>query len=138
LFEAAFCEESEIRTLYSAKDTEFEKKLNKANKILKAMIHEDICLKYFPSEDEELSSVFEWNLVNLPIPKGEVVGKMVIRAKDDERVLLEKPFFAKEKVSKKIRYVITDALKENWIYMILAIFLGLVAYFGILKIYKVQ
>jgi glucose-6-phosphate 1-dehydrogenase len=63
---------------------------------------------------------------------------MVIRAKDDERVLLEKPFFAKEKVSKKIRYVITDALKENWIYMILAIFLGLVAYFGILKIYKVQ
>jgi D-alanyl-D-alanine carboxypeptidase (penicillin-binding protein 5/6) len=138
LFEAAFCEESVERTLFAASDTYFEKAIPKANRMLKAEISDDVCFKYFPSEEEELVSDFEWRDLKLPIKKGEVVGVLNIRSKLDQRLILEKPFYASEKVRKKIAYIILDEAKANFFKILFFLILLGVAYLVFSKGYKVQ
>jgi D-alanyl-D-alanine carboxypeptidase (penicillin-binding protein 5/6) len=138
LFEAAFCEESIERTLFAARDTYFEKAIPKANRLLKAFIFDDISLKYFPSEEEELISEFEWHNSELPIKKGDVVGVLNIYSKLDQRLIMEKPFFAKEKVRKKIVYLIFDQIKSKFFWILLFLTLFGVTYLFFLKTYKVQ
>ncbi|MGL4348247.1 MAG: D-alanyl-D-alanine carboxypeptidase family protein [Chlamydiales bacterium] len=79
LFDTIFNEEKVSRCLYRTVDTEFIKKISGANTSLKAGIHEDIYIDYYPSETPHLSSELLWEKISLPIFREQVVGKICLK-----------------------------------------------------------
>ncbi len=123
LFEAAFCEPLNQRLMFSKEETSFEKVIPKANKSVIAIIKEDLYLKYYPSEEEEVIAKLDWQELQLPIEKGSLVAKLSLLAKRDGRLLAVEELLAKDLVSKKLIYRMLDGTKGYFLPLILPLLL---------------
>lgn len=79
LFDTVFNEEKTTRCLYRTIDTEFTKKISGAATLLRAGIHADVYIDYYPSEAPQLTSELIWEKISLPISFNEVVGKISVK-----------------------------------------------------------
>ncbi|MBS0630096.1 MAG: D-alanyl-D-alanine carboxypeptidase [Verrucomicrobia bacterium] len=125
LFEAAFREKKKNRLLF-AKDHEcFVKNVPKAKGQLKGRLDHDIVVSYFPSEEKELKARLIWNTLELPIPQGKEVGKLIVEDATG-KTLVESPLLAETGLKKAVIYQILDLAKQIaiWGAILLAIVLG--------------
>jgi len=81
LFEAAFSEPQVTRCLFS-EGAEFTREIPKREEPLKAYLKEKMEASYFPAEEGKMEGKIHWNTLQLPIRKGEEVGKLIVT---DER-----------------------------------------------------
>ena len=78
LFETAFQEKKDTRTLF-AKDFDFFSTACKGGKQqLKAALEEDLCVSFYPSEEQKFQHTVVWDELRLPIRAGQKVGEMRI------------------------------------------------------------
>ncbi len=95
LFETAFAEEKKEETLFTFGKT-FSKEIKGASSFLEAFLKEEITISYYPSEKPLLKAYVSWEPLKPPIKVGQKVATLMV--KDGERLLVEKPLFAKKKV----------------------------------------
>ncbi len=93
LFEAAFSEKKEIRTLFTKKYDTFPLELKGAKSLLIASLPEDLTLSYFPSEEPAFKIYLQWKDLSLPVSEGQTVGEIQMIS-NDGRVLKNTPLFA--------------------------------------------
>lgn len=85
LFETAFQEVKENRTLFSAQHDLFQAQVEGAKDKLKAVLSQDVVVSFYPSEGTVYRSEIFWKTLPLPISQGEEVGE--IRIFDEEGAL---------------------------------------------------
>jgi D-alanyl-D-alanine carboxypeptidase (penicillin-binding protein 5/6) len=96
LFEAAFAEKKE-RKRFLALDKVFTKELEGAKNTLRATIHNELAIEYFPAEEPQCKAFVHWTALNLPIAKGQKVGEVRILS-ENGTVLQNGDLFACEEV----------------------------------------
>lgn len=114
LFEKAFKEKKQTRTLFTKKSDLFSLVIAKANKPLNARLLEDIQMEYFPAEEVRCHGVVHWQSLTFPIEQGSCVGEIRI-LDDDNRVVKSSPIFAEERVEKKLFYRCIDFYKHHYV-----------------------
>jgi D-alanyl-D-alanine carboxypeptidase (penicillin-binding protein 5/6) len=76
LFNAAFQEIPLERLLIQAEQV-FTQGIENAEKpFLSASLQKDLMIRYFPSEESQCRAFIHWNLLELPIQKGQMVGEV--------------------------------------------------------------
>lgn len=124
LFDTIFNEEKVTRCLYRTIDTEFTKRVSGATTSLKAGIHEDIYIDYYPSETPQLSSELIWAKNTLPICKNQLVGK--INLKDSlNKWSQEIPLYAIHSVHPSYPFQIMQFIVCHW--LICSLIIGTIA-----------
>lgn len=123
LFDTVFNEEKTTRCLYRTTDTEFIKKISGATPELRAGIHSDVYIDYYPSETPQLTSELVWEKNSLPISFNEVVGKISMK---DSRSnwKMEIPLYAINNVQASYPLRIIQFILSGW--MLSCIILGIV------------
>jgi D-alanyl-D-alanine carboxypeptidase (penicillin-binding protein 5/6) len=107
LFETAFGEEKETRTFFGP-EKRFSREVTGAKTPLHAGLRGDLSISYFPAEEPSCKAFVQWDMLDLPIRKGQKVGEVQIRS--EEGTLIQSgPLFAQEEVKGKFLFV----LKEN-------------------------
>lgn len=123
LFEKAFSESMESRTLFSEAHDSFSMRVAHAKKELRSKLRSDVVVSYFPAEELALHAQVHWDGAALPIAKKERVAEL--RLVDEEGVIhYAYPLFA------------VDNLEESFFYRTLAMwpwFLGGVVTIGALS-----
>ena len=102
LFEAAFAEKKERRLLFRKDEMMFRHEFKKGSPPCIAGLKEDVEIEYFPAEESELRSFLRWNVISLPIQKGDRVGEIVLTDKDED-VLHIAPLLAQNTILAKHR-----------------------------------
>ncbi len=115
MFDKAFAEKMETRVLFAKEETSFQNKLPMAANALIAMLKNDVILKYYPSEDENVETKLTWFECKLPIFKGDVVAEISVLNKTGI-LLFKESLYATNTIKKKIIYQIFDIL-ESLIYI---------------------
>ncbi len=114
LFEAAFNEPKQTRKLLSAEYDAFHKELQGAKSNLRAVLQNDLTVCFYPSEEKEFYSDVEWNLVDLPVRQGQIVGS--VRLFDMEgNVEASIPLVAAKDVEPTFAYKISGYIKQTQI-----------------------
>jgi serine-type D-Ala-D-Ala carboxypeptidase (penicillin-binding protein 5/6) len=94
LFEAAFNEKKQIRTLLTEQYDQFSLPLKGAKQPnLLAKLTADLKLQYYPSEEPKLKSSIQWVLPRFPIQAGQNVGDLVLQD-EKGRIVLRRPIVA--------------------------------------------
>ncbi|MBM3200958.1 MAG: D-alanyl-D-alanine carboxypeptidase [Chlamydiae bacterium] len=102
LFDAFFAEEMHNRLLFGKDDVLFRTAVGKQP--LKAFLQEDVVISYYLSEEPGLKTEVVWNLLYLPIKKGQLVGKLRV-FDDDQRILVDAPLFSADAIAKPFSYI---------------------------------
>lgn len=105
LFDAAYNEPQAERTLFSKNFDSFTTQIRGGKKPLQAVLLEDLVVKYYPSECQEMISKVTWEQTPLPIQKDARVGEVCICFKDG-RILARAPLFALSDVHPKLSYLL--------------------------------
>ncbi len=124
LFDAVFAEPLAQRLLFVQEETAFEEKIPKGDKILSAVLKNDLYLKYYPSEEEKVQAKLVWKEISLPIEKGVEVAELQIISKEDGRILMTESLVAKEGVNKKWVYRALEGVKQYSLWVILPLGVG--------------
>lgn len=111
LFEAAFREKKKDRLLFPKEHECFIRKIPKASGLLKGRLDRDVTVSYFPSEEKELKARLVWNSIELPIPAGKEIGKLVVEDVTGKTVV-ETPLFSETGLKKAVIYQILDFAKQ--------------------------
>ena len=112
LFEAAFQEPKQIRTLFSEAHDVFQEKVEGAKDVLKAGLSQDLVVSFYPSEEKNFYSHIKWDDFSLPIACKKKVGEMQIF--DDRGVLYETaPLFAMKAVEPTFAYKMQKITKQG-------------------------
>lgn len=107
LFDAAFAEKKIQRTLYARESDVFTHRISGATAELRAILKDDAVLEYYPAEEPQFRAEIEWSTKVLPLAAGDFVGHL--RCVDERgNVLLEKPIYAVNAVSKSSWSYVTD------------------------------
>ncbi len=122
LFETAFCQKQERRTLFSKDHPGFKRELSKAKEPLIGLLQEDVAISYYPAEEVELSTKLIWGKVRLPIREGDEVGKIVVSNPRGD-VMATCPLYAKADVLK--------SSSRRWPYLLLILASG----FGLIQLF---
>lgn len=85
LFNAAFKEKKQTRTLFSEVHDFFAFKIPHCRKKLQAGLSSDVTLQYYPAEEKSLHAEIHWDKISLPISKGQRVAEL--RLLDDRDVV---------------------------------------------------
>ena len=88
LFESVFKEKKEEKMILKAGLQKSALRLPKSSKLLKTFLNEDVVISYYFSEKPKLKSFLSWDLLELPISRGERVGEILI--KDGDNVIVKK------------------------------------------------
>ncbi len=123
LFETAFSEPMQERLLFPKAEALYDKEIPKANRALVATLEDDLYLKFYPSEEEDVVAKLSWNELKLPIEEGDCVAQMTIVTKADQRVLMTQNLVALNRVGLKFQYVLLEIIRACFIPIILPIFL---------------
>ncbi len=123
LFEAAFQEVKQTRTLFSGAHDTFSQKIEGAKDVLKAALIEDVVVSFYPSENKKYHSQLQWKLEDLPIFAGSQVGEVQIF--DESNSLQESvPIFSVKEVLPTFSYKMQkniskgrDWIKEHRLYI---------------------
>ena len=126
LFDTVFNEEKTTRCLYRTIDTEFIKKIYGAATELRAGIHRDIYIDYYPSETPQLTSELIWEKKSLPISLNEVVGKISLQD-SISNWKMEIPLYAINSVQASYLLRIIQFFLSRWI--LTSIILGIICIF---------
>ncbi len=122
LFDAAFSEKKSQRTLYARESDVFAHRIPGATAELKAILKDDAVLEYYPAEEPQFHAEIQWSVKTLPLVAGEFVGHL--RCVDERgNVLLEKPIYAVNSISKTSWSYVTDFCSTHKV-LCLALFLG--------------
>jgi len=89
----------------------FEKTLPGAKSSIKAIILKDLVVSYHMSTKPKLEAFIEWTDISLPIKKGQVVGKVII--KDEDRELASANLYSENNVNKEFGKVISDLFLQH-------------------------
>jgi D-alanyl-D-alanine carboxypeptidase (penicillin-binding protein 5/6) len=96
LFEAAFNEEKVTHQLLSS-GGQYVKTLVGAKAPLKAALAQNLAVSFYPAEESKLKAYLSWDVLSLPVHKGQRVGE--VRALDESgRVVGTSPLIASEEV----------------------------------------
>ncbi len=95
MFEAAFNETEQKRLLLPRGAQNFELVVEGATKPIQTVIHEDVILSYYPSEEPQIKCLLYWEDITLPVKKDQLVGYLKIETKGG-RELFKVPLFAAE------------------------------------------
>lgn len=93
VFETAFKEKKVRRTLLTAGPQKATLSLEGASSVIKTVLNEDVTFDYFPAEEPKIKCLLYWDQVNLPVEKGQRVGRMSFEDQEG-RELLTQPLFA--------------------------------------------
>lgn len=132
LFEKAFKEKKQTRTLFTKQADLFSVSIPRANKLLKARLQEDIQMEYFPAEEPRFHGVVYWNCLSFPIEKGSCVGEIRILAENGD-LIKSAPIFAEEKVEKRLIFRFFEFYKHHYV---LAAFIEVPIIIAFLLYYK--
>ena len=105
LFEAAFQEVKVERKLLSQEYDSFSRVLDGASSRLEGVLSRDVSIEYYPSEESSLSAKCCWDVIELPIKKGDRVGEIQVANAQGDLVLTE-PVLAKDSVEPTISYCV--------------------------------
>jgi len=97
LFETAFCQKQERRTLFSKDHPGFQREVPNARDSFTAQLENDVAITYFPAEEMELSTKLVWGKKRLPIREGDQVGRIVVSNLRGD-VMATCPLYAKSDV----------------------------------------
>lgn len=111
LFEAAFNEKKVRRKLMAAGPQKFVLSKEGASKKIKTCLKNNLTIDYFPTEAPKVKCLLQWDDVDLPVEKGQVVGTLTLKDGRGE-VLLEQPLLA------------LDRVDYSWFYRIQRFFSG--------------
>lgn len=113
LFEMAFKEPKQTRTLFSKQFDMFTASVPKGDKVLNARLGDDVKVDYFPSEELRLQAKVLWHRLTFPIEKGMNVGEVVIK---DERGEFVKsfPIFAEDRIEKTFFFGSIEIFKNHY------------------------
>ena len=127
LFDAAFEEKKIERKLFAQEYDVFQKKIEGAKDLLKAMLREEIKVSFYPSEEVYFHPKLEWYSLSLPIREGDEVGKMLVF--DDAGKLREsKPIVAIKGVEPTLSHLIKT--RTSIYFLCLQKYKTVFAYFG--------
>jgi D-alanyl-D-alanine carboxypeptidase (penicillin-binding protein 5/6) len=116
LFETAFTEVKQTRTLLSQAHDVFSKHVEGARTKLTAKLEENVTVSFYPSEENIFHSELHWNVGSLPILEGTNVGE--IRIFNEYNVLQKTTLIvAVKSVEPTISYQIEQRIEEGklWI-----------------------
>jgi serine-type D-Ala-D-Ala carboxypeptidase (penicillin-binding protein 5/6) len=111
LFETAFNEPKQTRTLFSAEHDLFHKEIEGSKDVLKAALSKDLTVSFYPSEEKKYHSEIEWKNLSLPIEEGTLAGNVLIY---DELNRLQEavPIYAMKKIQPTFLYKAQKAYKK--------------------------
>ena len=112
LFETAFEEEEEERLLFNREENVFSRSLSGGKTPLKASLTEDIFIKYYPSEEPQLTIELSWEHLEAPIKRGAAVGTLNVLSSNQE-VLASAPLVAVGDVDRSLGALIGGALRGD-------------------------
>lgn len=122
LFETAFAEKKITRKLFAKESDGFMHPIRGARSKLRATLKEDLILDYYLAEEPQFRAEIVWEKIELPIAKGSGVGRL--RCVDSqENILIEKPLFATDAISKRTSAIVMDFYKVHQT-LFLALLLG--------------
>ena len=108
LFEAAFAEKK-VESILSPAGQAYSKRIGCAKTQLLAVLFQPLAISFYPSEEPKVKAFIHWDLLSLPIRKGQRVGE--IRAVDERgAVLAKQELFAQDNVSATLLF----SLKQKW------------------------
>jgi serine-type D-Ala-D-Ala carboxypeptidase (penicillin-binding protein 5/6) len=84
MFDVAFAEQKLTRQLLNHQEAVFKVRVQGTSQMLEAGLQEDLCLHYFPSEEEEVSPYLLEHLLQLPIRRGDLAGELQVRTASGE------------------------------------------------------
>lgn len=131
LFETAFKEPKQSRTLFSKQFDMFTASIPKGDKVLNARLNEDVKIDYFPSEERKLQAKVRWHRLTFPIEKGMNVGEVVIKDEGGEFVK-SFPIFAEERIEKTFFFSFLEIFKSHYFQagiLEALLVIGLIVYF---------
>lgn len=104
LFEAAFAEEKEEKTLFDPGQI-FSREILGAKNLLRAALGSPLSISYYPAEETPYKAQLVWSLPSLPIQKGQKVGELQILT--PQGLLLQRgDLLAKEEVGRTWLFVL--------------------------------
>lgn len=113
LFDTVFNEEKIRRCLYRTIDTEFIKKIPGSIAELRAGIHKDVYIDYYPSETPKLTSELIWEKKSPPIYFNESVGKISVED-SISNWKMEIPLYATNNVHASYPLRVIQFIKFRW------------------------
>lgn len=112
LFDTAFNEKQVIRKLLDKEHDHFSLSVKGAKELIKASLHDDLSLTYFPSEEKEYKAVLQWHTFKLPVQKDALVGEIRVVSKDG-LLLKSQPIFAMKEVKATLLFQLSQFLKNK-------------------------
>ncbi len=110
LFEYAFAEDLERKTVLRKGKLQAAHFLGKGQKPLYAELREDVSVQQYPSEQVPLEGVIYWSELELPVEKGMVVGQVKVREKESKKVIADAPIFALNQIDEGLWETILNLL----------------------------
>ncbi|KAG6558864.1 D-alanyl-D-alanine carboxypeptidase DacF [Candidatus Rhabdochlamydia oedothoracis] len=107
LFEAGFNEPKIKRTLFSKNFDVFSTIQKKSKSPIKAILHEDVVIHYYASEEPLIKPELEWKPIAFPIQPGQRLATLSLYDQNSQ-VLDVYPLYAMEKVNSTFYYQILD------------------------------
>lgn len=111
LFDSAFNEQKQTRTLFSAVHDVFQQEIEGAKNLLKASLAQDITISFYPSEGKSFYSHIQWDPQELPIPVRRRVGEVQI-FDDSGSLWTAAPVFATKAVDPTFSYQLQKHIKH--------------------------
>lgn len=102
LFEAAFNETKMYRSLFNAEENVFTTNVKGARRPIKAVLHDNVGITYYPSEEKELHATISWHDIQMPVAKDDLIGDLHIEDADGN-VISTYPLYALEEGVPKVR-----------------------------------
>lgn len=106
LFEAAFAEKQVSRTLFAKESDCFTRVIRSSKSPLKAVLKEDLVLKYYPAEEPAFRAEIHWSNTLLPIHAGDAVGHL--------RLVSD----AGDVINELVLHASTDLKKKAWVKLV--------------------
>lgn len=112
LFEAGFNEPKIKRTLFSKNFDVFSIMQRKSRSPIKAILHEDVVIDYYPSEEPSIKPELEWESIIFPIQPGQRLATLSLYDQNNQ-ILAVYPLYAVEEVHSTFYYQILDKC-QSW------------------------
>lgn len=111
LFEAAFSEKKQVRTLFAKGYDAFATEIKGSKVPLSALLDQDLSIEYYPAEEPQCQMAVEWHPLKLPVVKGAWVGDVrLINAQGE--TMTTAPLFAANTLSKPWADVCLEYLRH--------------------------
>lgn len=97
LFETAFNQIPIRRVLLKNGPQKYQLAMEGADKVIKTMIHNDVCVDYYPAEEPQLRCKLFWDKLKLPIAAGQRVGEIQLST-ENGRFLQAVPVYSQAEI----------------------------------------